>query len=134
MTTFQEFTDKHGISIEFTRISERPDSNTQWGAGARHYRCKLGQRSWGPSELIHFSMGSGLREGPTAVDLLTCLASDVRSVCEGESLEDWASETGYDTDSRKAERTYNATRAQEVELRDWLPETVFLELLDCEEE
>jgi hypothetical protein len=36
------------------------------------------------------------------------------------NFEDWASEYGYDTDSRAAERTYNVVVKQAAELREFL--------------
>jgi hypothetical protein len=46
---------------------------------------------------------SELREKPSAYDVLSCLTkSDVGT------FEDFCSEFGYDTDSRKAEKTYKA--------------------------
>lgn len=42
---------------------------------------------------------------PAAADVLDCLALDA-SVLEAGCFEDWASEYGYDLDSRKAEATY----------------------------
>lgn len=51
---------------------------------------------------------------PTAPDLpgvLECLSLDWSGV-EGQTFEDWASEYGYDTDSRKAERTYRTVLEQ----------------------
>lgn len=42
---------------------------------------------------------------PDPVDLLACLAIDASAINEG-PFEDWASNLGYDTDSRSAEATY----------------------------
>lgn len=44
---------------------------------------------------------------PTAYDLLSCLQQH-----DPGTFEDFCSEYGYDTDSRKAEKTYNACREQ----------------------
>ncbi len=44
---------------------------------------------------------------PTAASVLCCLVSDAMGV-EGRTFEEWASDYGYDTDSRRAEFTYNA--------------------------
>lgn len=47
---------------------------------------------------------------PDLVDVIYCLTSDANCVRYGQSFEDFASELGYDEDSRSAERTYNACR------------------------
>lgn len=49
---------------------------------------------------------------PKLADVLDCVASDCAGFDNARSFEDWASEYGYDTDSRKAERTYSAVREQ----------------------
>lgn len=43
---------------------------------------------------------------PTAYDILACISGDI-GVYE-ETFEEWASNFGYDADSRKAEQSYNA--------------------------
>jgi hypothetical protein len=43
---------------------------------------------------------------PCAADVLFCLLNDRSAV--GQTFEEWASDYGYDTDSRAAERIYNA--------------------------
>lgn len=43
---------------------------------------------------------------PCAADVLYCLLNDRSAV--GQTFEQWASDYGYDTDSRAAERIYNA--------------------------
>lgn len=47
---------------------------------------------------------------PQLVDVLYCLASDAQAVCFGQSFDDFCGEFGYDTDSRTAEKAYNACR------------------------
>ena len=47
---------------------------------------------------------------PTAADLLHCLVLDAS--CAENTFEEWCSELGYDTDSRKAEEIYNQCRKQ----------------------
>lgn len=57
---------------------------------------------------------------PTVRDVLECLLSDASGVANSESFEDWCGDYGYDTDSRKAERTYNACVEQTESLRQLL--------------
>lgn len=59
---------------------------------------------------IPFYMGRGHNGAePEVSDVLDCLFSDADGV-DGVEFEDWASDYGYDTDSRKAERVYAACR------------------------
>ncbi len=51
-------------------------------------------------------------EAPTAYDVLACLDGYAP-----ESFEEFCSDYGYDTDSRSAERTYNAVRQQAEDLQ-----------------
>lgn len=53
---------------------------------------------------------------PTAADVLYCLLSDA-AVLDHPNFESWASEYGYDVDSRKAEQTYKACLSIALEMR-----------------
>lgn len=50
------------------------------------------------------------------------------------NFEDWASEFGYDTDSRKAEKIYRDCLATALKLRNGLSEKVLAELQDASQE
>lgn len=75
-----------------------------------------------------FHTGLGIVGEPTIGDLLSSLALDASSVIDGQSFEEWAGDFGYDTDSRKAERTYRACKAQAEKLEGLLGED-FLHVL-----
>lgn len=51
-----------------------------------------------------------IMEPPTLAEVLSAMVSDANCVRFGQSFEDFAAECGYDTDSRAAERIYNACR------------------------
>ena len=53
---------------------------------------------------------------PEIDDLLDCIASDYSGYVNSRSFEDWASEYGYDTDSRQAEKIYNTVRQQAMDI------------------
>ena len=68
-----------------------------------------------------FHQGLGHRKDwlpipPTAAEVLYCLLSDASAT--GQCFADWASDFGYDTDSRKALAIYEACCATGVALRD----------------
>ncbi len=78
-----------------------------------HYKCTLFND--GRQMVVFFSKGSGHKGAePTLDEVLECLASDCAQLG---SFEDWCSDFGFDSDSRKAERTYNAIVKQEAALR-----------------
>ena len=53
---------------------------------------------------------------PDTADIISSIVLDA-SVLDSGSFEEWASEFGYDTDSRSAEVTYNASLQQALQLR-----------------
>lgn len=79
---------------------------------------------------IVFSMGRGHNgKEPDAASVLDCLASDASTLENASGFEDWAVELGYDSDSRKAERTYRAIQQQTERLRQFLGTAAFDTLL-----
>lgn len=66
---------------------------------------------------------------PTIDNVLDCLASDAQST-EGRTFEEWAGDMGVDTDSRKAEKSYQHARSQSNLLRRILGPVAMAEL--CE--
>lgn len=119
MQTLAEFIETHGITMTAEWADANPNMDAgQWLDRASHYKCKfrLGRRQLS----TFFSMGSAHTEEPTAADVLDCLASDAASVDSARSFEDWCSDIGYDTDSRKAERTYKACERQAAALKQFV--------------
>ena len=85
-----------------------------------HFKVTL--RMSGRSMTVHFSQGYGINGEPTAASVLECLLSDASGFDNSRSFEEWCSEYGYDTDSRKAERIYKVVEAQNRKLRTLLGE------------
>lgn len=74
--------------------------------GSKNLSAIIRRMDWdflnnGKSDKIHRP------EEPTAYDLLTCITK-----YDPETFEDFCSKFGYDTDSRKAEKIYNAVREE----------------------
>lgn len=67
------------------------------------------------------------RQAPTAYDLLACLTK-----YDPMSFEDFCSEFGCDTDSRKAERTYNAVREEWYKVNRFFTKQQLEELQDIQ--
>lgn len=64
-----------------------------------------------------YSKVGGRKLEPDLADVLYSLASDMAAI-DYRSFEDWANEFGYDTDSRKAEKTYQACLKIALALRN----------------
>ena len=115
-----EFLKKHGITMTAARTNSNPnfDAKDMWAHSSTHWFCLF---SMGDSGFqTFFSQDSGHRgKAPLARDVMNCLISDSSSV-QGRSFEDWASDMGYDTDSRKAERTYDIIVRQSKNLKLFL--------------
>jgi hypothetical protein len=128
---YQEFIDAHGITATSVGTAENPNiSATQFDPKARHYKVLL---HFGDRKMrVPFSMGSALKFKPTALDVLSCVAMDSQAV-NGRTFEDWASDYGYDTDSRRAEKTYKTVIEQSERLKSFLGEELYTALLACEE-
>lgn len=86
---------------------------------------------------VYFSMGGGHGgRAPEVADVLECMASDSAAAgiatSSGDApsdFADWCSEYGYDTDSRKAHRTYIICKRQAERLRKFLGEEAYEQLL-----
>lgn len=127
--TFTQFIKKHNVRVSCTRVRENP-SNPEW-KDADHWKCQLRMRrkSW----TIYFSQGCG-HNGvePSVESILNCVQSDTSTI-QDRSFEEWCSDLGYDTDSRKAERTYKACEKQAHRAEGFFAPD-FEEFLACQEE
>lgn len=81
--------------------------NADWNTPNNGWRVTLKNKR-GKRMTVPFYMGIGLKGEPSAADVLECLISDAIGYRNAASFEDWASDYGYDPDSRAAEKTYRA--------------------------
>jgi hypothetical protein len=125
MVTLKSFIVRNHIKAESVMVDHNP--HMDGSQNMDNYKVTL--RRKGRKLTIFFSMGPALCREPSAEDVLDCLASDSSSVENAQSFEDWASDLGYDTDSRKAERTYNICCTQAGKLKRFLGEDLYKELL-----
>lgn len=130
---------KHFIRVNrITMTAERVDSNPNMDSREMdHWKVvfrmpfKDQQRGMSTHHTMttYFSMGFGLKgKEPEAAEVLDCLASDASSV-DQESFEEWCSSFGYDTDSRKAEKTYKACQHGAKRLKAFLGDDLYQTLL-----
>jgi hypothetical protein len=121
---------RHRLRMTVKRVDINPNIDDVDMPGASHWRCTLWNGAY--RYTAHYSMGRALSGEPSIADVLGCLAVDARSA--DESFADWCSECGYDTDSRKAERTYKACKAIARNLERVLGRALYTELLNTERE
>jgi hypothetical protein len=116
--TIQAFIVQNRIKFTAEEIGSRADGSEGWIGGSRHWRCKF--RCGRKSMTVEYSQGPAIERDPTASDVLDCIASDVGGIKSARSFEEWASDLGYDTDSRKAEQTFKAIERQAARLESML--------------
>lgn len=114
-----QFVKDYRISMTADRVDSNP--NMPESDNMDHWKVVL--RRPGHTLTTYFSMGYGHKGAePKAADVLDCLASDASSIENANGFEDWAADFGYDTDSRKAEKTYKACEHIAKRLRNFLGE------------
>lgn len=120
-----DFIRARSITMTSERIDTRPDvadygteREDAWQRDASHWRCTL-RRSGDQrrSITIYYSMGSAHVGEPCAADVLSSLLLDASGP---EDFTDWCGDYGYDTDSRRAERTFKACQVIARKLRRFL--------------
>jgi hypothetical protein len=120
----KEYIDKKGITCKVSQVADNPAmrpansasaQEKQWYREASHYKVTL-KRPDGRRMKVPFSCGSACGK-PDAATVLDCLCSDATFP---DTFEDFCSEFGYDTDSRRAERTFKACLKTRDELREFL--------------
>lgn len=131
-----QFIAANSITMVSARVDRNPNTaDDDWAKTARHWRCTLINRSTKrPRRLtIYFSQGRAHTAPPSTEDVLDCLASDAVGYENANSFEDWATDYGYDTDSRKAEKTYRMIGTQSGKLKRFLGDEAYETLLwECE--
>lgn len=126
MTNTRDFVTEHNITAEAARVDQNP--NMDDSGNMDHWRVVL-KRPGGKRMSVYYSMGIGHHgKAPEAADVLDCLASDGTT----ETFEDWCADFGYDSDSRKAHRTYTLCKRQDARLWKFLGEALYTQLQTAE--
>ena len=126
--TLDQFITEQQLVISVRPVKRNPHMQEQM---PRNFECTIEFEGRGYHEpfTVYFSQGSAYKKPPTLAEVLDCLASDASGVDNAQSFEDWVSEYGYDTDSRKAERTYHICVQQAQELKALLGRDAYNQLL-----
>lgn len=127
--TLAEFVASNRLKMTSKRIVPNPARASEWDQSASHYSCTFKLDGKQMTVPFSISMGSGLSGDPKAEDVLTCLSSDAAGFENAQDFEDWASEYGYDTDSRKAERIFKTIETQANKLKTFLGDDLYQTLL-----
>ena len=130
--TLTAFLEQHHITMTTHSVRENPFmDNSQ---SMNHWKCRL--RCGRNSMTVYFSKGYGHHGAePTVREVLDCLASDAGTYDNAKDFEDWCAEFGFDSDSRKAERTWKVIGKQRQSLERLLGPEAFNGLLyDVERE
>ena len=107
MQTIQSIIERRAITMRALPTNSNPNMDTD-GRVMDHWACRL-RNDAGAEMRVTFSMGTGLGgRAPKVEDVLDCLASDAAGIANAQGFCDWCSEYGYDADSRKAKKTYDA--------------------------
>jgi len=127
--TLDQFITEQQLVMSVRSVKRNP--HMQGEQMPRNFECTIEFEGRGYHEplTVYFSQGSAHKKPPTLADVLDCLASDASGVDNAQSFEDWASEYGYDTDSRKAERTYRICEGQAQKLKALLGQDAYNQLL-----
>jgi hypothetical protein len=128
MQTLEQFISKAGLEFDCKPTNANPHMSDM-PHGSSHWLCTIRNADGNGEMVVPFSQGPGLEKMPTLADVLDCLASDAAGFQNAASFEDWASEYGYDTDSRKAEKIYKAVSQQSSDLELILGSGLYEELL-----
>jgi len=119
LKSIRQFVANNRIDISSVLVDCNPHMMTdKMPEGSAHWRCTLRR---GRSRMtVYFSQGPAAVEEPRVASVLSCLADDASSVENAQSFEEWCRELGYDTDSRKAERTWKLIWSQVLRLKSFL--------------
>jgi len=139
MTTFAQFAELHGLTMTTTyqgrHFTGEPALHAPKGWEFDQWVCTIRQGK--KSMRVTYKLGTGHAGNPPKLhDVLYALASDANEFCAPDvpAFEQWADNYGYDTDSRKAEKTYRACKRQSERLKTFLGSALLLDLVECEEE
>jgi hypothetical protein len=131
MKTLPQFITENNITIKAVKAKNNPHMDNSHDMDHWSVTLYMGEHIMGlglATHIIPFSMGSAYKgKRPEVADVLSCLASDASGA--DQDFESWASDLGYDTDSRKAESIYNTCVEQTEILKRFLGDDLFQELV-----
>ena len=111
------------INIQITSklVNSNPHMDSM-PVGSTHWRCTLRRTEPRRQMTVAFSMGPAHLGEPVAMEVLYCLLVDAQAL--DLSFDEWCSDFGYDTDSRRALATYKACRHAGEKLHRFLGDDI----------
>lgn len=111
--------DQLGVSFSSKPVDGRTDGD--WHPDSRHFAFTFHR---GDKTLTGtYSMGSAVKGPVNPQDVFSSILLDTSEIENGADFEEWAGDLGFDTDSRKAERTYKACVAEWESLQAMFSQT-----------
>jgi hypothetical protein len=111
---FPEFLDEMLVSMDYIEGASEENRDKDWEHNS--YTCTL--RFDGKKYTVAYYQGIGIKEPPSKEYVVAALLLDSR--CGGQSFEEFCSEFGYDTDSRKHHKTWKACVVTNAKLHRFL--------------
>lgn len=105
---FAEWLREHGVRRTYTVDNGRKITDDGW----EHFSWTITVANRGANAAsaatyqFPYMQGLGYTKPPELTDLMAALLNDASTIVNSAGFEDWASELGYDSDSRTAERLY----------------------------
>ena len=128
MTTINQFVNRHSIRGSSEWLDERTDKlMSDMPSGSSHWRVTLKHKRH--QLTTQYSMGPAHSSEPDIRSVLSNLAMDASGFENASSFDDWCAEYGYDTDSRSAKRVFKAVERQSKQLRRFLGDSLYEDLL-----
>lgn len=139
--TLKDFAEKYNLQLELNKVPFRTDldmdnpDDRNWNMVASHYLFRIFASNANDGIKFditgNFSQGPAIKRKPKIEDILNALVCDTLNI--DMSFEEWCSDYGYDTDSRKAYRIYESCRNEYKNLQRFLPANILAELYECEQ-
>lgn len=105
--------DSERVTLEIISGPEYVEDAEGWEHHAYTVRLSRGELGVNHRTIdVPWRQGLGITDDPTAAVVLEALLMDAAGIENARGFEDWATEYGYDPDSRKAEHIYNAATRQ----------------------
>ena len=100
----QEFITENNIGFTCEPATKNPNISSPWSKTANHFKTTLSKD--GRKIEIYFSQGTGIKNDPTATDVLYCIGRDSIAYLENTSFIDFCMEYGYNEDSISDKKMY----------------------------
>lgn len=124
--TIQDFVKANKIRMYIKHADSNPNMDNSC---MNHYKVTL--VSDGKQMTLPFSMGIGIKRKPLVEDVIDCIISDASYVENCKDFEDFCYQFGYDGESQKTKRIYDACVKQTEKFKKLIG-SAYEAALECE--